>query len=79
MGRFAVQEGDTSCRWIAGNAGALPDCQPSLKRINVITLLIDLADRKVACLRDIAIRVNLLMETPGDLAANIQSIMADDI
>lgn len=52
MGRSVVQEGDTSCRWIAGNAGALPDCQPSLKRINVITLLIDLADRKVACLRE---------------------------
>lgn len=44
--------GHTACRWIAGNTRALPDCQPSLKRINVVTLLIDLVDRKAACLRE---------------------------
>jgi len=42
--------GHTACRWIAGNARALPDCQPSLKHINVVTLLIDLIDRKTAYL-----------------------------
>lgn len=57
MGRFAGREGDTSCRWIAGNARALPGCQPSLKRINVITLLIDPADRKVACLRESCVSI----------------------
>lgn len=54
MGRFAVQEGGhRACRWIAGNAGALPGCQavPRLKRVNVVALLIDLVDQKATCLK----------------------------
>lgn len=43
--------GHTACRWIAGNARDLPDCQPTLKRINVVTLLIDSMNRKAACSR----------------------------